>query len=102
MKLVSLNMEGDLHLDRIPSFLLEERPDTICLQEAPLSFQTWLHENGYNTAATTTLLRQRKFGQYEEGIILASKYPLEANISYYYKDQDHISVPRPGCRPGAH
>ena len=33
LKLISLNIELDRHLDRIIPFLREERPDVICLQE---------------------------------------------------------------------
>lgn len=33
MKLVSLNVEGDIHWERIKPFLFREQPDVICLQE---------------------------------------------------------------------
>lgn len=34
LKLCSINIEGDKHLDSVEQFLLKERPDVVCLQEA--------------------------------------------------------------------
>ncbi len=33
MKLISVNIEGQKHLERIRSFLISEKPDVVCLQE---------------------------------------------------------------------
>jgi len=92
MKLVSVNMEGARHIPLVKQLLLDEVPDTICLQEAPEFFTTSLQEKGYQTSFAPMLVRDRDGNNYIEGLILASKTIQTSNAYYYYKSATDICI----------
>lgn len=92
MKLVSLNMEGERHIERVLPFLKAEAPETICLLEAPQLFQHHLQELGYHTSFAPMLVRERDHTSHNEGIILASKHPFTCEEQYYHGSRDTIKI----------
>jgi endonuclease/exonuclease/phosphatase family metal-dependent hydrolase len=90
MKLLTVNMEGVTHLDRIKTLVAKELPDTLCLQEAPDLFADVLHTLGYTTCFAPMIIRQQLGREFFEGVIIASRFPFTAKTSYYYQAQPTI------------
>jgi len=95
MKLISLNIESDLHLDLIKPFITEQSPDVLCLQETPDFIQEFLHTLGYKTTFAPMVLRERGQGDFFEGIILASKHTYVAKTTYYHGSAEEVCVQAP-------
>jgi endonuclease/exonuclease/phosphatase family metal-dependent hydrolase len=93
MKLISLNMEGNSHLDRVQSFITNQQPDIICLQEAPEDFQTYLHTLGYQTTFAPMVIREHPTDNYAEGVMFASLTAHTSTTTYYHKSVDTVTVP---------
>lgn len=92
MRLVSLNMEGVCHLDRVLPFLDEMSPDAVCLLEAPQLFQHHLQQRGYHTTFAPMLVRERSQTSHTEGVLLASRSPHTATTHYYYRSPEAIEA----------
>jgi endonuclease/exonuclease/phosphatase family metal-dependent hydrolase len=90
MKLISLNMEGNSHLDRVQTFLQKESPDVIALMEVPENMCGWLQEQGYQTSFVPMTIRTQNDTTFTEGILLASKTPHTSSSHYYRRDSEKI------------
>lgn len=91
-KLISLNVEARKHHDLIVPFLHEEKADIICLQEASKELEKILIERGYQTTFSPMCIRTDVFGEFTQGILIASKVPQESRIITYYQiDNDPLS-----------
>lgn len=85
LKLISLNIEGKKHLDRVISFLESQRPDVICLQEV---FEDDFHmlekrfgmKGDYARMTKVTRKGQARF----EGVGLLTNQALEYTKKLYY------------------
>jgi endonuclease/exonuclease/phosphatase family metal-dependent hydrolase len=95
MKIVSLNMEGKKHFSLVESFVKNEKPDCVCLQEAPELFSLWLHRAGYQTAFAPTSIRVDDTGQFKEGVMFASQIPFTSQTEYYHKSAEEIVLYSP-------
>ena len=84
IKLVSVNMEGMRHTDRILGLLEREQPECVALQEAPESFAITLTKLGYHTAFAKMQSRKGEVLETDEGIMIASKYPFIHHTEYYH------------------
>lgn len=89
LKLVSINIEGDRHLPEVLTFLKNEQPDIICLQELFLQDFTVLKRElgmgGVHTARTKKPSYNNKKGESMlHGIGLLSRYPLKNIQELYY------------------
>lgn len=77
MKLLSLNIEGQKHLDKVREFLRKEKADVVCLQEcfgdniAAIAGQTYSHQ-----LYAPTYLSNQSGGYHDWGEVILSKYPL--------------------------
>lgn len=83
MKLVSVNMEGEKHLDRIYQLIITESPDCICLQEAPETYTQTLATLGYTSAFAEMGVATQHESTFTIGIIIASKKPFIHRTHYY-------------------
>ena len=92
MKLLSLNCEGDKHLERIIPLLQNESPDCICLQEAPEVLTTVLQESSYYTTFVPLTIRDRSEYQYQEGLLFASRHPHERDVYFYHRGDAPLVV----------
>lgn len=98
VKLISLNIEGDNHLDRVMKFLKQEKPDVICLQEVFRAdidrFKTTLEmEAGYApmmSVGKPNKVRLAPKGSY--GLLILSKHPSKFSFKYYIGSQDELPV----------
>lgn len=90
MKLISLNIEGDKHLDRVFSFLEEENADIICLVEALENTQDWLRDHDYFCSFATMCLKNKNGTTMPEGVIVATKLSHESEIIPYHLPHSEI------------
>ncbi len=90
MKLISLNVEGHKHHERVFPFLEKEDADVLCLQEASMEHGNKLEALGYDVAFTPRCIMKQNDKEFEEGILLASKHPFTHKTYYYYKNSEAI------------
>lgn len=94
MKLISLNIEGDRHYERIKPFLTKEDADVLCLMEVPYEFCDYLETQKYHvTFAPMMLKSQDPFTVYVKGIVFASKTMYETE-QYYYHPPAKAAIPK--------
>lgn len=89
VKLIQLNIERDKHLDRIVSFLEQEQPDIVCLQEVFEHDLTMFAERfGLQKAFAPMVLNQASAGASEEffleGVGILSRVPIERVSTGWY------------------
>ncbi|MCF2904963.1 hypothetical protein L0666_08180 [Octadecabacter sp. CECT 8868] len=89
-KLISLNVEGARHLDRVLPFLAKESPDTIALLEAPEFLESTLSELGYHTTFAPMMIRTQAGQEFQEGVLFASREQHSAQPHYYYRADAEI------------
>jgi len=94
IKLVSVNIEMDKHLDRVHAFLEREKPDVICLQEV---FEPDLTEFGKNLGMEVVFGQMNLMGRGNQmeapyipfGIGMLSSLPMgDVQRSYYQGDKE--------------
>ncbi|MEZ4104303.1 MAG: hypothetical protein R3B60_03375 [Candidatus Paceibacterota bacterium] len=94
LKLISLNIELDKHYSRIIDLLDRENPDVIALQEVPKEFLNQIEDLGYKATFTTRKqILDGKGKSFEEGLVLASKFPCETVVRSYFEvsHKTHLS-----------
>lgn len=98
MKLISLNIEGRRHLDRLPRFFKQHPADVVCLQEVFGVDMKHLSEiigaEGY-FEPMVLMTEENKFtdqlfGEY--GIALFSKHPVEITRHVYVPESGRITT----------
>lgn len=92
MKLVSVNVEGRKHLDRVFSFLDREDADTICLQESPIDASALLKERGYRVTFLPLTLMSQGGERFPQGNLFASKIKYTVDIFHYHQPCDSLPV----------
>lgn len=92
MKLISLNMEGERHVEHILPFLAAEAADVVCLMESPQLFQHHLNVLGYQTSFVPNLIRERRGLTLTEGLTFASRTPHTTSVEYYHGTPEMVSV----------
>ena len=95
MDLISLNIEGDNHLELITGFITSTAADVLCLQEVPVFFQDTLHQLGYHTTFAPMVLRDHAETPFLEGVLLASTVPHTASTTYYHGSAQSVMVQTP-------
>lgn len=84
-KLLTLNVEGDKHLDLVRAFIKREDPDIICLQELYKSDTETLLGSTYRAEFLGMCLRTKQDGAKDEwGSAIATKIPLRNVVREYY------------------
>ncbi len=91
-KLVTANIEGDLHLDLVKPFLALQKPDVVCLQEVFEPDVPVLLGEEFQTAFLPMCLKINRHGaSLPWGIAIACRFPVNAVHSHYYRRPvDHI------------
>ncbi len=98
LKLLSLNIEGDNHYERIFPFFAKEDPDVLCLQEFFLEdlsmFEEKLGMKGYAVGMWTTNLpnTSRIAPKGVMGVVIFSKLPFLLSEHAWYVGTDHEVV----------
>jgi endonuclease/exonuclease/phosphatase family metal-dependent hydrolase len=94
IKLVSVNIEGDRHLERVRPFLAEENPDIICLQEAFRDDVQELIGSEYQTEFLPMSLKERSDGSLSVwGVSLATRSSAWRVVREYYHQPTTTLVP---------
>ncbi|HEY4487219.1 MAG TPA: endonuclease/exonuclease/phosphatase family protein, partial [Candidatus Paceibacterota bacterium] len=86
IKLVSINIERDKHLNRVIPFIQGERPDILCLQElnekdVPLFVETM--RSKYHRF-TPMLRHTKETGRLAVGVGIFSRFPVAVFQEHYY------------------
>jgi endonuclease/exonuclease/phosphatase family metal-dependent hydrolase len=96
LKLLSLNIEGDNHWEKIIPFVKQENPDVLCLQEVykvdlpAFAAEFSFHYTFVPLTTVTTENPYRLSLKGEWGIAILSKHPFQSDFSYYVKHGNHI------------
>jgi len=96
LKLISVNIEGDNHIERVVNFIRNEQPDVVCFQEAfekDMEFFAQTFQM-YSTYAPSAKVRidsgNRLTPKGNWGIGILSKYPLDDIQKHYYAGSEHL------------
>lgn len=84
MKLLTLNVEGPTYLEKVLPFLLAESPDVVCLQEATVEYEAFFRAQGYRVVMEPRCIREHKGVAFIDGVMLASRLPMTAEIFCYH------------------
>jgi endonuclease/exonuclease/phosphatase family metal-dependent hydrolase len=87
MKIISLNVETDLHLERIIPFLEREKPDVICLQEVYGHMVVQFEQLGYRTyfLPMTQMVESERIATF--GVLIGTLLPSRMHETFYYTDK---------------
>ncbi len=100
MKLISLNVEGNEHKELVYEFIEREKPDCVCLQEAPEDFQQELRRLGFSTYFAPMTIKTQKNQSFTEGLITASRDNATHEVEYYHRSAKDIVPYDPTDRLG--
>ncbi len=84
LRLLTVNMEGSRHYERLIPFIEAENPDCLCLQEMPSQFGYELFKRGYHVTFAPMLFACSLADDDMIGIGIASKRVLSANVRFYH------------------
>ena len=88
MKLINLNVEIDLHYERVFDFLRSEDPDVITLQEATDHYRSELEQAGYFVSYVPRLKKMSVTGEITDGELIATRVSHTLTDHLYY-DHGH-------------
>jgi len=90
IKVVSLNIEKNKHIDKVLAFLKQENPDVVCLQEIFRPdferFKQELSLEGVFDYQVT--LTESNVATYEQGVAILSKHPIISHQSKPYTNNE--------------
>ena len=92
IKLISLNIEKDRHLDLVERFLREQAADFVCLQEVYESSMPRIAEafGGSFSRYIPMTKRSRETPPQVQGIGIFSRFPTEIDVRYYNRYGDSV------------
>lgn len=96
IKLLTLNIETDRHLDRVQAAIAEYQPDVVCLQEALEADCARLALNGqYAVKFSLGGYLSRPSGEHASwGVAVLSRVPVVRQVESYYSDRTNVRVLR--------
>lgn len=96
IKLLTLNIEGNRHLDRVEAVIAEHLPDIVCLQEALEADCARLASAGrYDVKFTLSAhLPNWRGGQHNWGLAVMCRVPVHAQNVHYYSNDTRIRLVR--------
>ena len=83
-------MEDTAHEDLVVPFLVREKAEVICLQEATVLYEAILQKLGYSTFFLPRCIKSRDGVDFVDGILMASVHPITFTHHYYYKTSETI------------
>lgn len=90
LKLITLNVEGILHTNRVLPFLREKNADVITLQEAAESYCKHLEDMGYHVSFAPRVRTCQNNIEFIDGELIATKIPHHISIFDYFKPSEEI------------
>lgn len=96
IKLLTLNIEGDRHLERVVAAIAEHLPDIVCLQEVLESDCARLASAGrYDVKfSLSAYLPNRSGARGNWGVAVLSRVPVRSQSERYYADDPRIRIAR--------
>lgn len=96
-KLLTVNIEGDKHIERLRPFIAEENPDVICIQEAFRDDVQDLLGSEYQLEFLPMCLKERMDKSLDVwGVAIATRTPAVQVIREYYQQPTTTLVPFDG------
>jgi endonuclease/exonuclease/phosphatase family metal-dependent hydrolase len=93
IKLLTLNIEVDRHLDLVCAAIRAQLPDIVCLQEVLDSDCARLAATGgYDVKYSSSGLVSRPGKEYNWGIAVLSRVPVHSQTERYYSEDAHLRV----------
>jgi endonuclease/exonuclease/phosphatase family metal-dependent hydrolase len=93
-KLLTLNIEGDAHLERVKPFIAEENPDIVCLQEVFSEDVLWVVGAEFQIEFLPMCLKERRDGSLGHiGVAVCTRNPAWKVIRDYYFQPTTTLVP---------
>ncbi len=92
MKLISINIEGSMHLERVLPFIATESPDIFCLQEVYEKDLSLFAELGYTTHFLPLTQRMNHSTLDTEGIALCSR-EMPVHVASHIYNGDATVIP---------
>jgi endonuclease/exonuclease/phosphatase family metal-dependent hydrolase len=94
IKLLTLNIEADRHLDRVEATIAEHLPDVVCLQEVLESDCARLASAGRYDVKFSLSAHLPKWsgGHRNWGVAVLSRVPVRDQREYYYSENARIRV----------
>ncbi|MET0499846.1 MAG: endonuclease/exonuclease/phosphatase family protein [Steroidobacteraceae bacterium] len=96
IKLLTLNIENERHLERVHAAITEHLPDIVCLQEVFESDCAYLASSGrYDVKFSPSARLPRRIGPDRTwGVAVLTRVPVRRQIESYYADDPAIRVLR--------
>lgn len=91
MKLISVNIEGLRHLDKIRALITREQPDVLCLQEAPKHFSHYLADKGYYVSLLPRKLKTQSGTPFVDCLMIATTTPHTSDHHYYFNETKELT-----------
>ncbi len=92
VKLLSLNIEGDKHLELVIPFIKKENADVVCLQEVLEKDIEKIKQGIYSYATYTPMLNDTRYNT-SKGMLTLSKFKFdEESKEYYEKMNDTLPI----------
>jgi endonuclease/exonuclease/phosphatase family metal-dependent hydrolase len=96
IKLLTLNIESDRHLDRVEAVIAEHLPDVVCLQEVlEPDCARLASAGGYDVKFTVSAHRPDWRGAHRHwGVAVMCRVPVRSRSEHYYSEDLRIPVVR--------
>lgn len=86
MKLITINAEGEKHLDRILPFIEREAPDVVCLQEIFRTHLPRFEALGYTTTFLPMVRKILDGVHTDFGVVICSRHPISNIRPIHFHD----------------
>ena len=90
MKLLSLNVEGVIHLARVMPLVKNELPDVLCLQEAGTPYRAELEALGYQVTFSPRSIRTHADEEFTDGLLFATRLPATVTSYNFYTPHEGV------------
>lgn len=93
IKLISVNIEGDKHVDRVQNFLKNENPDAVCLQEVFEKDVTLLKSTLFPHHIFVPMMKVSRDGKlFLKGLAFLSRLPIVDSFHEYYAGKNYLPI----------
>lgn len=91
MKFISINIEGNKHLELVLPFLISTNPDILCIQEIFEPDLASIQSLGYHISFAPMTLKSYEQEVHAQGIATATKIAHTTRVEYYHGDASRVT-----------
>jgi len=98
LKLITINIEGSKHLDKVLAFLKKENPDVVCLQEVfavdfpKIKNELKMEGKYFSTSNKASINKYTAQANGQEGVALLTRLPHDSIKGHYYVGKGDIPL----------